>query len=284
MKFRLVTFADGSFSWKRTAHRLERQALKSGWFSKVELYDLDRISIENPVWSAEKSQFIHRNPRGLGFWIWKPEIARLQLADLGPDELGIIYLDAGFSLNFEGEASGRFSYYESLVSNGAPLFFQLKAGNEWGKWVKNVTSEYFARNGYHLGDSRLVVGGAFILPKGSVSQNILRAWSELMDYNKHELLTDALPESDENPNFVEHRHDQALLTGIILSMDPSEVNLLQDETYFDGHWSGVAKKFPLLATRLRSGFNSTSSSILWKIVRKIERNIADNRRISKFCK
>lgn len=275
MKFRLVTFADGSASWRKTAHRLERQASRSKYFSSVEVYDLRRIALESPEWYKRSQKFISNNPRGFGYWIWKPEIARLQLADLKKDELGVVYLDAGFSINAHKFARNRMKYYEELVVDSRPLFFQLNSGNEGRYWIKKLAKDHFTEAGIVLDDVRLIVGGAFFAPKGDLSLSILEAWDKLLSRANYSLLVDGHDTDLENQDFIEHRHDQALLTGLLLSEFSQQSHILQDETYFSGKWGKTAKGFPFWATRLRSGFPMKSDRLVWRGLRRIERCIVD---------
>lgn len=277
MKYRLVTFADGSASWGRTASRLQRQASASKYFSSVEVYDLNRVGLESPDWYKRNEKFISENPRGFGYWIWKPEIVRLQLEDLETNELGIVYLDAGFTINTHNLARARMKYYEYIVADGRPLFFQLNSGNEGRRWIKNLVIKHFAGAGLDLNKVRLIVGGAFVAPKGALSLSILAEWQKLMASADYSLLVDRQGNSPENKDFIEHRHDQALLTGLLLSKYPEKIHLLQDETFFSETWGDEAKGFPFWATRLRSGFQITSGRLVWRILRRIERFIVDFR-------
>jgi hypothetical protein len=76
----------------------------------------------------------------------------------------------------------------------------------------------------------------------------------------------------QSPGFIEHRHDQSLLS---LILEQRGYLGSPDETFFEPEWLAFGTNYPIWTTRLRSGFQSTSSSLPMKVLRKIERSVTN---------
>ena len=82
-----------SFGNKNFKHQLGRicdEAKEIGWFNEVIGYTPSKIS--NFIDSHK--EFFNKNPRGFGYWIWKPYIILEQLSKINDDEY-VLYTDAG---------------------------------------------------------------------------------------------------------------------------------------------------------------------------------------------
>jgi hypothetical protein len=186
-------------------------------------------------------------------------------------ESGVFYVDAGCSLNDNDAASKRFLDYVEMAQRLHGLFFRLGKEHLGRRWIKLATLHYFEKtNNVELKSTQLCVAGIFAISKSSQGLELLEKWSELMTLQEGNLLLDAAPGETQLHEFIEHRHDQSILTGLI---EKSAFAILDDETYFEGSWKGRALNYPIWATRLRSGFSSTSTSAIWKAVRKVERSL-----------
>ncbi len=68
-----LTFGGGGDEFRAAAYRLARQAQASGFFTKTTVVtDLDLLKDEE--FQTRHSDFVARNQRGFGYWLWKPYI------------------------------------------------------------------------------------------------------------------------------------------------------------------------------------------------------------------
>jgi hypothetical protein len=266
MKYRVITFADGHSIWRRSLRRFSRQSHESNYFSRLEVYDLQVIAQSLGDFFAANKEFMVSSKRGFGYWIWKPEIIRHALDSLSEDEGGVVYLDVGCSLNFSESSKKRFEEYIKISEQDGSVFFQLKGDNKIRDWTKRDLVEHFDFSEAEL-ESNLIAGGILFFSKSAENKQLLSEWSQLMSVNGHHLVDDSSSVFPESGSFKEHRHDQAILTGLALRRG---LKVIPDETYSEGNWKKTMQDFPIWATRLKSGFDSTSSNFFMKVVRKIE--------------
>lgn len=268
-KYRLVTFADGDKNWGRSYRRFARQAHASGYFSTIQKYDYSRLNNILDTLPRNVRQFITSNSRGYGYWVWKPIILLDSLENLQDGEHGVIYLDVGCTINSNPIASSRMRDYMKIANTHSGLFFELRGNNKCADWVKRDAQIYMGLSPDVLGEN-LIVGGIFFLKNTEPNKALLKEWLRIMCEDNFHYLDDSPSVEPNSSNFVEHRHDQALLTGLIRKRT---YPVIPDETYFSGNWGPDAFGFPILATRLRSGISKVSSSLFWKVVRKSERGL-----------
>lgn len=262
-----MIFADGRQIWKRSAARLRKQAEKFECISRVEVYDLQRLEKDIPEFYKLHRDFIKRNQRGFGYWLWKPEIVARELDLLKDGESQILYADVGCTLNLSKSAKSRFANYVELTALHGNLFFRLQGENSREAWIKKEVLDALAIPQSSL-SRNLIAATAFMLSDSESNKKLLRNWGHLCIQDEYRLLVDSSSSNGESQKFQEHRHDQSLLS---LLEETETMFVLDDETYVDGLWNGKEVDFPIWATRLRSGFSSVSQSFIWKAIRKFER-------------
>jgi hypothetical protein len=252
-KIFFITFGAGSKEIEEAAQRLGKQALHCGFFDEIEVFsesDLpdDVMNLFSPVRFDQI--------RGFGYWAWKPYLINRKIDSLQDGDV-LVYLDAGFEINPSGES--RFTYYLDFVARHDVLVFQVP--HQYRLWVKPHSSlkigaqDYF-RNQIHAG---------FIMLKVSdVSRRIISRWYELAFKDSGSALSDWVEEGQSlESGFIEHRHDQAVLSHIIISENLTVMD--RDETYHTPWIKG--KDYPFLCLRNKTGVSRVSKLLNpWPIV------------------
>lgn len=265
-KYRLVSFADGTKDWSKSLRRLGKEGKNSNYFSRIELYNLERLSIESPDFFERHREFIKKNNRGFGYWIWKPEIIRLVLTNLTDEEDGIVYLDAGCTINVTNEARLRLNEYFEIAEEHGGLFFTI-IDHPAKKWTKRDLQIQFAANNDELEQDQCA-GTAFLLSKSKKSMELLDLWESSMEFEDYRLLDDSESNKEEPEAFISHRHDQAILNFLARRL---RFATLRDETFFtEGFWTNQANRFPFWATRTRTAIPKYSRGPFWTILRHFE--------------
>jgi hypothetical protein len=265
-KFRVVTFADGHPIWRRSLERFRSQVERSSLFSGIDVYDMETIEKEIPEFFNSHQAFINANKRGFGYWLWKPAIVKHSLRRLTADELGVIYIDVGCTISSAEGAKRRLAEYLELCILKGGLFFRLNGDNRIENWMKRDVQEYFALSETELRENGFV-GGIFALLNNQGSLDFLDEWLEVMTKDSYHFTDDSPSVNSEYPEFIEHRHDQSVLAGLLLKR---RAFYLADETYVNGSWKSAMSDVPILATRTKSKFPTTSKSVIWKVIRKLE--------------
>ena len=66
-----LTFGDGSYHFRAAGRRIAREAAELDIFSKIIVYDFNKLIIDHNDFWKENQEFILGNRRGAGYWIWK---------------------------------------------------------------------------------------------------------------------------------------------------------------------------------------------------------------------
>lgn len=197
-----MTFADGYTDFIHSAKRLVSMAESFNVFDEIKLYTYEHLV------DFEHKEFVLGNPRGFGYWIWKPYLIWKTLSEAKDGEV-LLYLDARCSLHIEGR--DRFLFYVDLVncSKNGNLFFQ---GNpiwqEIGRLCKMDTVHYFDAEDI-LGE-RCLCAGVIFAKKNEYNLWLFKTWYEVC-CNYH-LLDDSPSILENASNFYRHGHDQSIFS------------------------------------------------------------------------
>jgi hypothetical protein len=230
MKLHLVTFADGSSTRRDAAHRLATQSKETGWFASVNPLHLENLQQLSPIWFATHQPFLASQPRGLGYWIWKPFLILESLKRIAPDEC-LVYSDAGNEISASGAA--RFQDYVGLARIHDLFGFEI--GEPIHQWTKGDLLNYLAiPSTSPFLALRQIWAGLLFIRHTPANLLLLSHWAELCVARNYSLVDDT-PSVTPNPStFREHRHDQSILT-LLLRLSPRGC-FLTDETYHAELW------------------------------------------------
>jgi hypothetical protein len=222
---RLITFGDKKY--ERSMLRLEETALQNG-VDKVNLYSQDWLK-HTEFWN--KNSFILNQPRGAGYWIWKPYII-LDAMDLYMEEGDIVmYSDAAV------EIIDDLSPLFQLADEKDRVIFQIAGGHNNKIWTKRDCFVLLNCDEQKYWDD-LQLTATFSLWK-KTEENISFLKEYLRYLRDPRIVTDD-PNMCGKPNFLEfrdHRHDQSVLSiltrreGFERFCDPSQWGNLERERF-----------------------------------------------------
>ena len=89
----LITFAAGSQKYIDAANRLISQAISTNIFDKTILYTAEDLQSDTEFW-FKHGIFIENNPRGYGYWLWKPYLIKKTMLKMKHGDV-LLYLDCG---------------------------------------------------------------------------------------------------------------------------------------------------------------------------------------------
>ncbi|MGF0540555.1 hypothetical protein ACQQ2Q_21370 [Agrobacterium sp. ES01] len=217
------TFGAHRPRYRTSALRLADEAARSGWFDMVYLQtDInlktdhsipDGVELMPTEWSDEDSRFISENPRGFGYWLWKPLLIKQLLSNLDDGTL-LVYADGGCELSQQG--GRRMLDYFEMASTSGGLFFSLPF----------IEVCYSKRELLHRlqataeeAATAQIQGTILVLRNGADVRGFVDRWIELCREDKYSLLTDALDPTKQSPDFRSHRHDQSILSMLVKRSD-----------------------------------------------------------------
>lgn len=177
---------------------------------------IDKVIMRDDRWLC-RQRFYNKNkeildqPRGAGYWLWKPYIILETLKNLSDDDV-LFYHDSG------AEIIGNIQPLIDLVNEKKIMLFRSHGYTNSG-WTKRDCFYFMDCDSPKYYDGPQVWGGFIALKKTADNIRLLYDWLAFAS-NKH-ILTD-----DENicglenlPDFHEHRHDQAILSLLAIKND-----------------------------------------------------------------
>ena len=193
--------------------RVGRQARKLGIFDHIYLYTPDDLP------DYVKASPLFKARRGAGFWCWKPALIHETLQRFDEGDV-IVYVDAGCTLR----KSSQWEQYIRLMNRYDTICFQYDEYQpQWKKlgctsskikhWTKKITLDYIKEffQDPEIGELQQVLGGILFF-KGKENR-VLSQWMNFI-YSHPELIINPIGEerNDQYPYYIEHRHDQSVLT------------------------------------------------------------------------
>lgn len=209
-------------------------------FASINAVD-DRSLLRNhPAFVERHATMLQPTVRGFGYWLWKP---MLVANSLHPNDF-LLYVDGGCTLNLGRELPRRrLIDYTDLAADSGGLLMSLGLP-EW-QWSKRDTLERLALNEAQQASGQLV-GSTFVLRGSSQVVDVVREWNAVAVEDDYHYLDDSPSRQPERDAFVEHRHDQALLSGLAKR---AGLAVIRDETYHAPNWATAGADLPVWTTR-----------------------------------
>lgn len=201
MKCFFITYGDEQYTSSKK--RILQEALSLNMFDEVIGYgpaDLGLDLMTSKVMEVK---------RGGGLWSWKPYIIDLTLKKMEEGDV-LVYCDAGCSLT----KSAEWNYLFNKLSRFNMVFFLLHKKNK--SWSRNTVINHFSFLGEFWKNYYQVSATSFILKKKGSSEELIKEWKELM-INCPDLVLDVTDSEKELESkfFIENRHDQSILSGLV---------------------------------------------------------------------
>ncbi len=204
MKKVLVSFADKKYEGSQK--NLTRSAMKNGidWFENYTPDSLKYSIHEREDIFYEKNKFILTQPRGAGYWLWKPYIILETLISLNEGDI-VLYSDA--TVTVISDLSPLFE----LADKHSIVTFQIGGAHTNKVWTKR---ECFLLMGadepkYH---NYIQTTASYQLYKND--ETSISFLKEYLHYCENPMiLTDIRdPYTEQYSVFKDHRHDQSVLS------------------------------------------------------------------------
>lgn len=208
-----------------TDHRMTDSAEKC--YKSALKFGCNSSTIYSPMNIDSQFNFDYQNilsqDRGAGYWLWKPYFIKRVLDSSKEGDI-IVYTDAG--VEFVNDVN-------YLIDEMSQTIMVFGNGHRHGKWCKGDVLT--GMNCWEYKNHDQAQASCIILINGEDTRRFVNEWLEwcckdgFIDDSKSELPNDA--------NFIEHRHDQAILTnmcylwGVRFNRWPAQYNLVGNEKY-----------------------------------------------------
>jgi hypothetical protein len=206
-KIHFLTFGAGD-TWPEAARRLGDQARSTGMFSTVSVEIGDEIFLRWPEFKQHR-EFVEKNPRGWGYWLWKPFLIRSYFRSLKEGDI-LLYLDAGFELvNYRRlprvfrEMAERGAFILSLSEY--PILNAIF-------WTKQDLLDKFSRE-FSLTDTLKIptfAAGCSAYVKNAANTGFLEDWYRIASSDGYRYIDDTPSQAPQKTQYFENRHDQSV--------------------------------------------------------------------------
>jgi hypothetical protein len=232
----------GNSIYYNSLKRIHNQAKQMNIFSNI-LIITDKILEKrcHIFWNKHKN-FILKNNRGYGYWLWKSFIILKTLESIDEEDI-IVYADSGCSLNING--LNRLNEYFDIVKNSKYGILTFETPFIEKQYTKRDVFDHMNLNNNESLNSKHLIATIIILKKCEHTMKIINEWYEICC--NYQLIDDSPSILLNDISFIEHRHDQSIFS-LLVKKYGSEI--LLDETYFS-NFNSEGKKYPIWATRLK---------------------------------
>jgi len=233
----LITFGAGGQQYKDALTRLVNQALSIGNFDEIKAFTDTDLQSDQNFWNKH-SEFIQKNPRGYGYWLWKPYLIKKTMKRMNDGDT-LIYLDCGCEIDVRKKDLMKqyfeYSKTQNIIIEPNCLEF------DWTK-MDLVLKLGMLDNKYLYSPQHQA--GAILFYVNDTTRKLVDEWYELgCDYH---LIDDSPSMSPNLPGFQEHRHDQSIFSLLTKKYALCGPRRITDIVDYARNISGISKFEPAL--------------------------------------
>jgi hypothetical protein len=190
---------------------------------------------------AKHKDYMPTTKRGYGYWIWKFYIVREFLNTIPENDI-LLYTDIGCTFNYNGRK--RMYEYFDMVNEKNSLLFEL-VFPELSYTKMDTYRRIFPNSDEHF-YTKQRCSGIFFIKNTKHNRDVFEELKIIHGENDYRYVTDEPSELPNDSSFVDHRHDQSLL-----SLVGKKYNFfaIPDETYWID-WETEGKNYPIWARRI----------------------------------
>ena len=240
MPIHFITFGDEIYNNSKL--RIKKEAESMNIFDSITIYDEDTLKNDKHFWDKH-SEFISKNRRGYGYWIWKSYLILKKLEEI---EIGdtLFYADAGCTLNPSG--INKLNLYLDKLEKSQKKMISFSLVYPEKEYTKMDLFKYLNMTSYDDLNKTQLLATYSILKKTEENVEFVKKWySTCCIYN----LIDDSPSIEKNDDtFIEHRHDQSMYS-LLAKQHGTEI--IKDEGWHNDFKSEFAQTIPILATRYK---------------------------------
>jgi hypothetical protein len=241
-----VSFGNKS-RYPRSLARIKNEACDVGLFTDFFVWSEDDLDAD---FVRVHDTFIMNNPRGYGYWIWKPQVI-LQALRRTPPGGYVLYADAGCSFNPSMSSHNRILDYVKMAKSSPKGVFGFHLGEHLDRRWNKMDTVCNVLGVESVEQIQRIINTPQCLASVSVWHNIPEAvafveeWLSICVRDGYRYVDDSPSLIPNMPDFNEHRHDQAIFS---LLMKKYNAPVIPDETW---HPNWHLCNWPIHVSRIR---------------------------------
>ena len=206
VKVQLISYANKDFV--KHQDRLNKSAKKYG-IDNIISYKESDLKLTK---FYDKYKLILDQPRGVGYWLWKPFFIYKTLKQMEDNDF-LIYIDSGAVFINSPLPLLKIAKKENIL-----LFTNEEQNIKWNKY-ECLTKMNCNTPEYINNKAKQVTAGFQVYLNNERTREFVKEW--LMYCCKPNLIDDNINTNDKYLPFKEHRHDQAILTNLAIKYNVS---------------------------------------------------------------
>lgn len=218
-----ITFGAGNDNYIKAGERLFNQVNNTNYFDRVILFTDKDLKDDIEFWNRH-GEFIEKNKRGYGYWLWKPYLIKKTMEKMKDNDI-LLYLDCGCEIGAykKNQIPKFFEFVKKDKLIGSVVKSAICIEKEWNKM--DLILHLQMNNEKFINTPQRQAGVVMYL----VCEETRKLVSEWYDIACNYHMKDDSPSISKNINgFREHRHDQS-----IFSLLTKKYNLFSDKDIND---------------------------------------------------
>jgi hypothetical protein len=209
MNLHFLTFGGPTVQYHDAVNRICKQAEQFELFDNIIGLTETDLQHDNEFW-AKHEDFINSNPRGYGYWLWKPYIIKKTLESMNNGDV-LFYADCGCELN----RLGKNRFLELLDMVKMKNLMGTSACSTDLNYTKMDLIKYLKmENDVDLLSRHHMAATTLLMVKNEKIVNLINEYYETCSNNYH-FINDS-PSNEKNfDGFIEHRHDQSIFSLLV---------------------------------------------------------------------
>ena len=203
MKTKFITFGAGGQHYTDACNRLVEQANSTELFNTTQIFSDVDLRSDTDFWTKH-GDFITKNRRGYGYWIWKSYLIKKTMETMNDGDI-LLYLDCGCEIDKRNKAA--ISTFFEYVKTDLIIATQTQIEKFWDKMDLVL---YLDMNKPKYLDTPQRQGGAVLYYVCDKTREFVNMWyTTCCDYH----MIDDTPSVAANiPGFRQYRHDQSVFS------------------------------------------------------------------------
>jgi hypothetical protein len=230
MSIIIITFGSHD-NYIDAGKRLIEQAKQLNIFTKYILYTSEDLKNDTEFWK-QHSEFILNNPRGYGYWLWKPYLIKKTMQNMNKGDI-LLYLDCGCELTCK--IKNELIKCIDIVKTDYIIGTLTKIEREWNKM--DLLIKLDMNNDMYLNTNQRQAGTNMFL----VCDKTIKLVNEWYTIGSEYHYIDDSPSIIPNGKFIEHRHDQSIFSLLTKKYSLYSTHSLINAIYSNRNKSGISK-------------------------------------------
>ena len=243
----------GNDKFKESKERIRKEAEEMGCFNgQIKIYSPDDLSADFKSAVGD----VLNEKRGGGYMTWKGYVISDTLSKMKDNDI-LLYADAGCTLQSAGVSRLK-EYMKMIAQDTGKCVLVMRLRDQLAKkWTTNEIMNYF---GVKMDDpifnKNQILSGFVMCRKCPESVEVIGKWLDVAK-KRPDLFTDRYNDDSKklNPDFIENRHDQTILS-MIVDTEPFNKNCVVMEEEIERTSEPVRpeeyfKDKPIVASRKR---------------------------------